>query len=206
MRTSVLTDIPVSRSETEERSPAFQGWVGIGKKSESRRDGRAKHCRVSKITENRERSSYGSKMAHTHTCNLLHCVFSTKDRANLISDPARLWEYTGGIARQKQIVLLAAGGTANHLHLLISLPPTVTLAKAVQELKGKYVALAQRSVAPFAWQQGYSAFSVSQSQRQRVIDYIDGQTEHHAKWTFEQEFMTLLKKSGVPYDPRFVFG
>ena len=75
-------------------------------------------------------------MAHTHTCNLVHCVFSTKDRANLISDPARLWQYVGGIARQKRILLLAAGGTANHLHLLISLPPTLTLAKAVQELKG----------------------------------------------------------------------
>ena len=51
-------------------------------------------------------------MAHTHTCNLLHCVFSTKERANLISDPPRLWEYTGGLARQKQIVLLAAGEPA----------------------------------------------------------------------------------------------
>jgi putative transposase len=145
-------------------------------------------------------------MAHTHTCNLLHCVFSTKERANLISDPARLWEYTGGIARQKQIVLLAAGGTANHLHLLISLPPTMTLAKAVQELKGNTSRWLNEFSPPFAWQQGYSAFSVGQSQRKMVIDYIDGQTEHHAKWTFEQEFLTLLKKSGVPYDPRFVFG
>jgi len=75
-------------------------------------------------------------MAHTHTCNLVHFVFSTKDRASLIPDPERLWQYVGGIARQKHILLLAAGGTANHLHLLISLPPTITLAKAVQEVKG----------------------------------------------------------------------
>ena len=75
-------------------------------------------------------------MAHTHACNLVHCVFSTKGRAELISDPSRLWQYVGGIARQKQVLLLAAGGTANHLHLLISLPPTMTLAKVVQELKG----------------------------------------------------------------------
>jgi hypothetical protein len=58
----------------------------------------------------------------------------------------------------------------------------------------------------FAWQEGYGAFSVNPSQRQTVIDYIDRQAEHHAKWTFEQEFMTLLKKSGVEYDQRFVFG
>ena len=101
---------------------------------------------------------------------------------------------------------MAAGGTANHLHLLISLPATVTLAKTVQELKGNTSRWLNQVSRPFAWQQGYGAFSVSQSQRQAVIDYIDGQAEHHAKWSFEQEFLTLLKKSGVQYDPRFVFG
>jgi len=75
-------------------------------------------------------------MAHTHTSNLVHCIFSTKDRRNSTPDPSRLWEYVGGIARGKNILLLAAGGTANHLHLLIALPPTLTLSKAVQELKG----------------------------------------------------------------------
>jgi putative transposase len=161
---------------------------------------------VSRITETHKQPSYGSKMAHTHTCNLLHCVFSTKERANLISDPARLWKYTGGITRQKQVLLLAAGGTSNHLHLLISLPPTMMLAKVVQELKGNTSRWLNEVSPPFAWQEGYSAFSVSQSQRKVVIDYIDNQAEHHAKWTFEQEFLALLKKSGIPYDERFVFG
>jgi hypothetical protein len=58
----------------------------------------------------------------------------------------------------------------------------------------------------FAWQEGYGAFSVSQSQRQTVMDYIATQQAHHAKWSFEQEFIALLRKSGVQYDPRFVFG
>jgi putative transposase len=58
----------------------------------------------------------------------------------------------------------------------------------------------------FAWQEGYSAFSVSHAQRQVVMDYIAAQKAHHAKWSFEQEFMTLLRKSGVEFDPRFVFG
>ena len=97
------------------------------------------------------------------------------------------------------------GGTANHLHLLISLPPTITLAKAVQELKGN-TSRSLNEMSPFAWQEGYSAFSVSQSQRKTVGDYIDRQTEHHAKWSFEQEFLAMLKKSGIAYDPRFVFG
>ncbi len=137
---------------------------------------------------------------------MLHCVFSTKDRANLIGDPERLWQYVGGVARQKQILLLAAGGTANHLHLLISLPPTMTLAKAVQELKGNTSRWLNQMTSRFAWQEGYSAFSVSQSQRKAVVDYIDRQAEHHARWSFEQEFLTLLKKSDIAYDPRYVLG
>jgi REP element-mobilizing transposase RayT len=157
------------------------------------------------ITAIQKSFPYVCHMAHTHTCNLVHCVFSTKDRANLIPDPERLWQYVGGIARQKHILLLAAGGTANHLHLLISLPPTITLAKAVQELKGNTSRWLNES-SRFAWQEGYGAFSVSQSQRKMVVDYIDRQAEHHAKWSFEQEFLTLLKKSGISYDSKFVFG
>ena len=145
-------------------------------------------------------------MAHTHVSNLVHCVFSTKDRRNSIPDPPRLWKYVGGLARQKKIPLLAAGGTANHLHLFVSLAPALPLAKVVQELKGNTSRWLNELKSQFAWQQGYSAFSVSQSQRKVVIDYIDGQTEHHAKWSFEQEFLTLLKKSGIAYDPRFVWG
>jgi REP element-mobilizing transposase RayT len=144
-------------------------------------------------------------MAHTHTCNLIHCVFSTKGRADLIPDPKKVWQYVGGIAREKQILLLAVGGTANHLHLLISLPPTITLAKVIQEFKGN-TSRWLNETSRFAWQEGYSAFSVSQSPRKTVVDYIDNQKEHHAKWTFEQEFLTLLKKSGISYDPRFVLG
>src|SRR5271157_451393 len=87
----------------------------------------------------------------------------------------------------------------------ISLPPTIALAKAVQEFKGN-TSRWLNEMSRFAWQEGYSAFSVSQSQRKTVVDYIDRQAEHHAKWSFEQEFLTLLKKSGIPYDPRFVLG
>ena len=80
------------------------------------------------------------------------------------------------------------------------------LAKAVQELKGNSSRWLHEHGHQFAWQEGYGAFSVSQSQRQTVIDYIANQAEHHKKWSFEQEFMTLLRKANVKYDPRFVFG
>jgi putative transposase len=143
---------------------------------------------------------------HTLASNLVHCVFSTKDRADLIPNPERLRQYLTGIARAKNIPILSAGGTQNHLHLLLALPPAIPLAKVVQELKGNTSRWLNQSVTGFGWQRGYGAFSVSESRRQAVIAYIAGQEEHHRKWTFEQEFMTLLRKSKIEFDPQFVFG
>ena len=145
-------------------------------------------------------------MPHTYVCNYLHCVFSTKDRADLIRDPQRLWTYVGGLTRAKHIPLLAAGGTKNHLHALISLPSTITIEQAMQTLKGSTSHWINETFGAFAWQEGYGAFSVSQSQRATVVRYIDAQEQHHKKWSFEQEFVSLLQKYGVSYDPRYVLG
>ena len=80
-------------------------------------------------------------MPHTYVCNYLHCVFSTKDRANLIRDPQRLWTYVGGLARAKHIPLLAAGGTKNHLHALIFLPLNDNDRAGHADPEGQYVSL-----------------------------------------------------------------
>ncbi len=145
-------------------------------------------------------------MSHTYVCNFIHCVFSTKDRVDLIRDPQRLWSYVGGLARAKNLPLLAAGGTKNHIHLLISLPSTLTIADAMQTVKGSTSHWMNANFGALAWQEGYRAFSVSQSQRHRVMQYIDGQKEHHKKWSFEEEFVSLLRKYGVSYDSRYVLG
>jgi REP element-mobilizing transposase RayT len=145
-------------------------------------------------------------MSHTHAWILVHCVFSTKERANLIPDVDELCRYITGVARAKNTTLLAAGGTANHVHLLVALSPTIALSKVIQDIKGNSSKwLGERGVR-FSWQQGYGAFGVSQSQKDVVADYIAHQEEHHRKWSFEQEFMTLLRKSGATYDPKYVFG
>jgi putative transposase len=149
---------------------------------------------------------YHSDMPHTHASNLVHCVFSTKHRANRIPHPDALCRYISGIAKAKHITLLAAGGTANHLHLLIALPPAMPLAQAMRDLKGNSSRMLSEMGQRFSWQEGYGAFSVSHSQRQVVADYIANQEPHHHKWTFEQEFVALLRKAGIEYDPRFVFG
>ena len=144
-------------------------------------------------------------MAHTYTSNLVHCVFSTKERASLIREPERLWQYFVGIARAKGMATLAVGGTGNHVHALIVLPPTIALAKAVQELKGNSSKWMNEIGGGFGWQRGYGAFSISESGKDAVVAYIRGQKEHHRKWTFEQEYVSLLKKYKIEYDPRYVF-
>ena len=145
-------------------------------------------------------------MPHTYSSLLVHCVFSTEDRRNIIREPEALWRYFAGIGRNKQIPIVAAGGTANHIHLLLDLPPTMQLAQAMQHVKGNSSHWLNGPQTPFAWQQGYGAFAVGESQRANVISYIAHQEEHHKKRTFEQEFVALLKKYGIQYDDRFVFG
>jgi REP element-mobilizing transposase RayT len=144
-------------------------------------------------------------MPHALTSNLVHCIFSTKDRANSIPDPNALGRYLAGVAREKNIPLLIAGGTNNHLHALIALPAAMPLAKAVQELKGNSSRWMNQHGSRFAWQEGYAAFSVSVSNKRAVMEYIADQRRHHEKRSFEEEFVTMLK-SGIDYDPRFIFG
>ena len=90
-------------------------------------------------------------MPHALPSNLVHCVFSTKDRMDSIRDPSALGRYLGGVAREKNIPLLIAGGTSNHVHLLIALPAAMPLAKAVQELKGNASRWLNQHGSAFAW-------------------------------------------------------
>jgi putative transposase len=90
--------------------------------------------------------------------------------------------------------------------LLIALPASITLAKAMQTFKANSSRWIGEHGTDFAWQHGYAAFSVSASNRDAVLEYIEHQADHHRKRSFEDEFVALLKKSGVSYDPKFVFG
>src|SRR5215470_10844006 len=96
-------------------------------------------------------------MPHTLISNLVHSVFSTKDRADTIPDPEALGRYLGGVAKAKHIPLIIAGGTHNHVHLLIALPATMPLAKVIQDLKGNSSRWLNQTTSGFTWQQGYSA-------------------------------------------------
>jgi REP element-mobilizing transposase RayT len=143
---------------------------------------------------------------HALITNLVHCTFSTKNRTDTIPDPAALGRYLGGVAKAKNIPLIIAGGTTNHMHLLLALPATMPLARALQELKGNSSRWLNQNGSGFAWQEGYAGFSVSPRTKKAVIAYIANQERHHQKQSFEQELVAMLKTSGVEYDERFIFG
>jgi len=148
-------------------------------------------------------------VAHTYISGLVHCVFSTKLRRNLITAEVQpdLWAFLGGIARKNGFKALIVGGTENHCHVLLSLPATIALAKAVQLLKGASSHwMNEKHTREFAWQEGYGAFTVGISQKDDTIAYIRSQAEHHRKRSFEEEFVAFLKKHGVEYDAQHVWG
>jgi len=138
-------------------------------------------------------------MSHTYCTNMIHCVFSTKERADLIPDNIRenMFAYMSGIAKNLQFEILALGGTANHVHALIALPAKQSLSFAIRDLKANSSRWMSENGARFSWQQGFGAFSVSPSQVPSVRKYIRNQPEHHKKRNFEEEFLLLLKKSGL---------
>jgi putative transposase len=149
-------------------------------------------------------------MAHTYASLLYQCVFSTKGRRSSIplDLPKRLWPYIGGVARENKTKALAVGGTDDHAHVLLSLPTTVTVAKAIQLIKGgtsKWIPTAFPGHTHFEWQEGYGAFSIGISQVKDTIAYIDRQEEHHRRKSFQEEYIEFLQRHGIEYDARYVW-
>jgi REP-associated tyrosine transposase len=140
-------------------------------------------------------------LSHAYAKIYAHVVFSTKERRKLISAEMqpRLWAYIGGIARNEGIPLLAAGGMEDHIHLLFCLPPTIPLSKAMVMFKANSSRWMSGYTKNFAWQGGYGAFSVSESNLPAVEEYIRNQEEHHRKLSSEEEFRLLLEKHGMEY-------
>ncbi|MEW6207389.1 MAG: IS200/IS605 family transposase [Acidobacteriota bacterium] len=150
-------------------------------------------------------------MANTYTSIHYHVVFSTKNRVRHISQEIeqRVWAYIGGIARAHKMTALQVGGIEDHLHALVTAPPTLSLSQVAQFLKGdssKWIHAEFPALRGFAWQDGYGAFSVSKSNLAEVVRYIQNQREHHRKRTFQEEYLELLKRHGIEYDERFLWG
>jgi putative transposase len=146
---------------------------------------------------------------HAFTSTLVHIVFATKNReASLPAEiQSRLCQYLGGIARANKMKALAVGGGADHLHVLVGIPPTLTVSKVVQILKGnssKWLNETFPEHGRFAWQEGYGAFSVGISAVDDTVRYIVKQAEHHRKRTFRDELELMLKRHGLKFDQRSI--
>ena len=147
-------------------------------------------------------------MSSTHLSLHYHIVFGTKNHEPLIQPPwhDNLHAYLGGIIRTANGIAESVGGVSDHVHLLIGLRATHCLADALRELKATSSGWVHNEIGNrrFAWQEGYGAFSVRASQCEAVRHYIEQQVEHHRKRTFREEYLELLRRSGVQFDERYV--
>lgn len=141
---------------------------------------------------------------------LVHLVFSTKNREPVFTPEVRaeLFPYLSVVLNNDGCPSLRVGGVADHVHMLFGLSRTRTQAQVVENVKtcsSKWVKTRGPALAQFHWQAGYGAFSVSPTEADAVIDYIDRQAEHHRSATFQDEYRTLLRRDGIDWDERYVW-
>ncbi|MGL5891629.1 MAG: IS200/IS605 family transposase [Bacteroidia bacterium] len=149
-------------------------------------------------------------MANTYSQLYIHIVFSVKGRQNLIHKEWRdeLYKYICGIVNANQQKVYAIGGVADHIHILVSIKPNISISELVRDIKAnssKWINERQLVTGKFQWQGGFGAFSSSQSQLDRLIKYINNQEQHHQKKTFKVEYMKFLQKFEVEYDEKYLF-
>ena len=142
---------------------------------------------------------------HSFTSCLIHCVWSTKNREPFLNPGLRrrLWPYLHGIAKQNKMKAIMIGGASDHVHILLSLPSTLSVAKAVQLLKGnssKWIRETFPASQNFEWQEGYGAFSIGISGIDATAEYIRNQAEHHRTRSFREELGTMLRRHGFDYE------
>lgn len=150
-------------------------------------------------------------MTHSYRAHYYHLIWSTKNREPFIAKEIQdlLYAYIGGIVKFNNGALLCAGGTENHVHLLIGLTLPDKFTDVIRDIKANSSSWLNKNLSSnqnFGWQEGYGSFSVSYSSIERVKNYINNQEEHHKVITFDEEYLQLLKKHQIQYDGRFVLG
>jgi REP element-mobilizing transposase RayT len=150
-------------------------------------------------------------MANTYSSLFYHLIFSTKNRVPHLSPDLepRIWPYIGGVAEHHKMTALQIGGYDDHIHALVMAPPIIAPSQIAQFLKGdssRWIHETWPSRRSFAWQEGYSAFTVSKSNAEAVIEYIKNQRTHHKRKTFQDEYREFLLQHGIVFDENFVWG
>ena len=149
-------------------------------------------------------------MAQTCSRSYHHVVFSTKRRQPFLSQKVRpaVWKYMHGIAKDHGFEIVEIDGVADHVHILLSVPTTITIARAVQWIKGGSSYWIRRTypfLNTFRWQDGYGSFTIGLSQMQRTMEYIRSQEERHHTRTFEEEYRSFVTAHGLTVDERYLF-
>ncbi len=140
----------------------------------------------------------------------IHLIFSTKSRTPWLGLDIRreCFDYLAAVAKNNGSKVYEIGGMSDHVHLLLTLPRTLTLSKLVEQLKtstSKWLKSKSENLKQFSWQAGFGAFSVSESQAIRVREYIRDQEIHHKKATFQDEIIHFLKASKMDFEPKYLF-
>ena len=150
-------------------------------------------------------------MTHTYSNVLFHLVWSTKNREPFVNADFKrpLYSYINGIVENKKCKLHIINGMPDHVHLLVSIPLTMTIPELVQQIKvssNRWIKQQSPHFQKFSWQEGLGAFTVGYSNFDSVKNYIANQEEHHRSKSFDEEYLDLLKKLKITYDNRFVLG
>jgi putative transposase len=146
----------------------------------------------------------------TYTNLLYHIVFSTKQRVPLITDELEeeLFQYIGGIIRAEGGVQIEIGGVPDHVHIFAKIKPAIAVSEMLAKVKAnssKWMNDHKMKVRKFGWQEGFGAFTVSESQAPAVAEYIRNQKEHHRKQSYQEEYVALLERHGIQYDARYLW-
>jgi REP element-mobilizing transposase RayT len=149
-------------------------------------------------------------MAQSLAKIVVHTVFSTKGRRGVLPDTseADVYAYLGGICRKAGSHCIGVGGAEDHVHMLCTLPRTLSIAQLLNEVKvgsSKWLKAQGCDAGRFAWQGGYGAFSLGESQIAAALEYIQSQREHHRHVSFEEEFVQFLEKYNIEYDARYLW-
>jgi putative transposase len=149
-------------------------------------------------------------MANTYTQIYIQVIFAVEGRQSLLypDHNDELQKYISGIISGQNQKLIAINNMPDHVHLLIGLRPDISLSELVRDVKAcssKFINGKRWVPGRFSWQEGFGAFSYSRSQLGAVIRYIENQQQHHSRKSFRQEYIELLERFDVKYDPRYIF-
>jgi putative transposase len=149
-------------------------------------------------------------MPNTYTQIYIQVVFAVNGRQSLISPSFKetLYKYVGGLMRNTEHKLIAINGMPDHVHILVGLKPNVAISNLVKDIKvasSRFINDKKLVRGRFSWQEGFGAFSYSQSHLSKVASYIENQERHHARRSFRDEYLSMLKSFQIEHDERYLF-